>query len=382
MDAIKNNKKYYRKISVGYNGDKDFFRRIILPFKKYISSVYSSPCVSLGVSSARFSPDITPARLLEFRKKLKAEKIEFNLVYNFDGISGSGLLPRLVKIAELLKPDVITVNGTFIIDEFLRLGKYKLNISIINDINSLNQLYQLLERDPKGLISSYNIGRRKTYDLDYIGSVRKAFPDLKLKLMVNEGCIFECPDQGFHSCSMTMGLGTSFDQSRFYCSKLIREQHWRFLTGQYIPPKFLAGYCGLVDEFKIATRGVHGEPVGNEFIAGVLAEYINEEDITLARGMLSSFGGSIFAGRFLRDNGARPACPEKEAARYLRPYPEDFFDVRTACEHNCYQCDYCGDILGVPAKKRARKWPSDIGETAMRCPSAGSIRRKGSRHRS
>ncbi len=355
MDAIKANKKYYRKLSVGYNGDKDFFGRIILPFKKYISSVYSAPGVSFGVSSARFSPDITPARLLDFRRKLKAEKIEFNLVYNFDGISDAGILPKLVKIADLLKPDVITANGTFITDEFIRLGKYELNISIINDINSLNQLYQLMERDTKGLVTSYNIGRRRTFDLEYIRSVRKAFPALRLKLMVNEGCVFECPDQGFHSCSMTMGLGTSFDQSRFYCSKLSPGQHWRFLTGQYIPPKFLARYCGLVDEFKIATRGVHGEPVGNDFIAGVLAEYINETDVSLARGMQSSFGGSIFSGRFLRDNGTRPDAPEEEAARYLEPYPDDFFNVRTACKHNCYQCAYCRDILRGPERKRARK---------------------------
>ncbi len=355
MDPVKDNKKYYRKLSVGYNGDKDFFRDVILPFKKYISSVYSTPGISLGVSSARFVPDITPARLLAFRRQLKAEKIEFNLVYNFDGISDPGILPRLVKIADYLKPDVITANGTFITDEFIRLGKYKLNISIINDINSLNQLYQLLERDPKGIITSYNIGRRKTYDLKYIAAVRKAFPKLKLKLMVNEGCVFECPDQGFHSCSMTMGLGTSFDQGRFYCSKLVPGQHWRFLTGQYIPPKFLARYCGLADEFKIATRGVHGEPVGNEFIAGVLAEYVNEADITIARGMLSSFGGSIFSGGFFQDNGARPRCPPRQAARYLRPYPADFFDVRTACRHDCWQCSYCRDILRVPAEERARK---------------------------
>lgn len=348
MAGIKNNRKYFKKLSVGYNGARDFFSSVVLPFKKYISSVYSSPGTSLGIPSSRFTPDISPERLLEFRRQLKSEKIEFNLVYNFDGLPSGGILERLEKAARLFRPDVITVNGTYVLDEFLRLGKYELNISVINDINSLNQLCQLLERDRAGLITSYNIGRRRTYDPAYIASVRKMFPRLKLKLMVNEGCVFECPDQGFHSCSMSMGSGTRFDQGRFYCSKLGPRQHWRFLTGQYIPPKFLANYCGLADEFKIATRGVHGEAVGSDFIAGVLAEYINESDITVARAMQSSFGGSIFSGACF-DGGAKPG------AGYFRPYPADFFRVRSACAHDCYRCRYCRDVLyGRPAAGRKK----------------------------
>ncbi|HCC49257.1 MAG TPA: hypothetical protein DEQ38_14240 [Elusimicrobia bacterium] len=348
---LKDNKKYYRKFSVGYNGDKDFFRAVVLPFKKYISSVYSTPGLSLGVSSARFVPGMPPGRLRALRAALKAENIGFNLVYNFDGISGSAALPGLVKIANALKPDAVTVNGTCVMDEFLRLGRYELSISIINDINSLNQLHQLLERDPAGLITSYNIGRRKTYDLKYIAAVRKAFPGLKLRLMANEGCIFECPDQGFHSCSMTMGLGAKPDQGLFYCGKLAPDQRWRFLTGQYVPPKFLPRYAGLVDEFKVASRGVHGWPVSNDFIAGLLADYINEADVTLARGMQSAFGGTLF----LSGNDARGEGGGKAAGAYLRPYPDDFFDVRTACAHDCWQCSYCRRLLAAPAGKRARK---------------------------
>lgn len=335
---MKDNKKYYGRLSVGYNGAPDFFRTVLLPFKKYISSVYSTPGLSAGVSSARFVPDITAARLLAFRKRLKAEGVNFNLVYNFDGAGDSGLLPKLVRTADSLQPDSVTVNGTWVLDEFLRLGRYKLQISVVNDINSLNQLHQLLERDTKGLIETYNIGRRRTFDPAYIASVRRAFPGLKLRLMVNEGCVFECPDQGFHSCSMTMGLGRRVDQGRFYCGKLAPRERWRFLTGQYIPPKFLPRYSGLVDEFKLATRGVHGWPVSSAFIAGLLADYIAEADVTLARGMQSAFGGTLF----LRGNDARPG---KGEAAYLEPYPGDFFDVRSACRHDCWRCRYCRDLL-------------------------------------
>lgn len=331
----KDNKSYYRKLSVGWNGAADFFPAVILPLKKYISSVYSSPGTSLGISSARFTPDITPARLLEFRKKLKAAGIPFNLVYNFDGISCTDVLKKLVLAAERLKPDEITVNGTFVLDAFLRIGRYPLNISIINDINSVNQLCQLLARDPRGLIASYTIGRRKTYDPHYMAAAGKKFPRLKLKLMVNEGCIFECPDQNFHSCTMTMTHAKRIDPGIFYCHKLPEREHWRFLTGQYIPPKFLRRYCGLVDEFKIATRGAHGEPADSAFVRGILEDYISEADIPIGRAMHTSFGGSFFMRKY----------PQGTGPAYRMPYPGDFFRVRTACAHDCWRCEYCKKIL-------------------------------------
>lgn len=340
---LKDNKKYYRMLSIGYNGDKNFFPEVVLPFKKYISSVYSSPCTSLGISSARFTPDIALEQLLEFRREIKSAGIEFNLTYNFDGISDMGILPRLVEVAELLEPDLITVVGTPVFDVFLRLGKYKLNISIINDITSINHLRQFLARDTKGLITSYNLGRRTTYDLRYIAKVRKTFPKLSLKLMVNEGCVFECPDQNFHSVYLTMSRGKSSDPSIFYCGTLTPDRHWRFLTGQYIPPKFLAQYCGLVDEFKIATRGAHGHPAVNEFIRGLLSEYINEEDITVERAMTSSNGGACFAVGYFQ--GLRSRGEKMPSGGYQMPYPKDFFKVKTSCAHNCHECSYCRSIL-------------------------------------
>ncbi|HPN96405.1 MAG TPA: hypothetical protein PLK35_01425 [Candidatus Moranbacteria bacterium] len=339
MNNLKDKKEYYNKLSIGFNGQSDFFDKVIIPFKKYISSVYTSPAASMGIASARFNPDIFPSQLLEFREKIKAQNIEFNLIYNFDGIANPEIINNLINTANFLKPDIITVNGTFLIDKLIELTNYKLNISIINDINSLNQLHQIFEKDPDKRIVSYNIGRRKTYDLDFIRSVREAFPDLRLKLMVNEGCIFECPDQNFHSCSLTISSGKSMEENIFYCSKFKPDQYWRFLTGQYIPPKFLSAYCDLVDEFKLATRGNNATLLTNNFAIKILTEYINEEDITIARAMQSSFGGSKFSRNFLS------GMDMLNNSLYQKPYPQDFFSVRSNCKHNCYQCNYCKNIV-------------------------------------
>lgn len=155
--------------------------------------------------------------------------------------------------------------------------------------------------------------------------------------MVNEGCIFECPDQIFHSCSLTISRGNIQNAEKiFFCGKLKPDQHWRFLTGQYIPPKFLSNYCDLVDEFKIGTRSFETDE-----IIKILTEYINEEDITIFRAMQSSHGGSLFYFRANLKN-ARGASKNN---LYLKPYPSDFFKARSFCKNKCYKCNYCKCVL-------------------------------------
>jgi len=322
-----------KKFSVGYNGQKDFFDEVVFPYRKYIASVYSAPPLMLNIPSARINPNVSSTELLELRNELKREKIDFNLVYNFDGISNPAIAVKLISTADFYKPDMITVNGIFTLDLFLQKTKYNLNISIINDINSLNQLDQLFEGKERKRVISYNIGRRKTFNLGYIRAVKKKYPKLRLKLMVNEGCVFECPDQGFHSCSRTMMRGKFRNSKIFYCDKFQREQYWRFLTGQYIPPKFLIEYLGLIDEFKLATRGA-----STENVVAIIEEYVNEKNITVERAMRSSHGGAGFS---------KVNFGEKERDLYAIPYPENFFKIRSSCRHNCYECDYCHKIKNV-----------------------------------
>ncbi|MDP3043023.1 MAG: hypothetical protein Q8N21_01340 [bacterium] len=202
-------KKFYKKFSIGYNGKRNFFNEIIIPFRNYISSVYAVPPFSSGISNARWALNVSAKKLLELRMKLKEEKIKFNLIYNFDGIAcpDDSFINKLLLITDFFKPDIVTFSNTFVLDAFIKNTNYKLNISVIHDINTINQLEMLIENDKDKQITSYNIGRRKTYNLQYIKSIREKYPDLNLKLMVNEGCIFECPDQIFHSCSLTISRG-------------------------------------------------------------------------------------------------------------------------------------------------------------------------------
>lgn len=343
--TLEPNPKYYKKISIGYNGQDDFFDSVITPFKDYISSVYTSPPTSMGIRSSRTTPDVSLPEMLRLRKKLAQIGIEFNLVYNFDGIADPKIGKDLLAAAHFFKPDLVTFPGTFVRDLFLKETDYKLNISIIHDINSLNQLEQVLEGDQDGQIVSYNIGRRKTFDLDFIREVKTKYPNLRLKLMVNEGCVFECPDQQFHSCSHSMMKKNFSDQQLFYCSKLESGQWWRFLSGQYIPPKFLSRYLGLVDEFKLASRGIYTQKMQTQRVVQLLEEYIGEQDISIKRAIESSYGGSLFA----RMPEFRAFVEAEQASRVMealeKPYPEPFFQIRSKCLHNCQQCGYCKKVL-------------------------------------
>lgn len=332
-----NKEKYHKKFTIGYNGEPDFTEKVLLPFQDYISSVYAAPPEAMGMPNARKVMPGRPESLLAFREQCKQEQIEFNLLFNFDAIAfpDTMFLEQLFFITDFFKPDMVTVSNTFVMDAFLEQTEYKVNLSIIFNIPSLNQLAMVMENDFAHKIVSYNIAKSKTFSPKYIRSVREKYPELRLKLMLNEGCVIECPDQHFHSGCLSMSpRGFNVHDSLFYCRKLKPEQYWRFLTGQYIPPKFLANYCELADEFKVACRYY-----SSEAIAKVLSEYIHEEDISIRRAMLSSHGGAgfVFNDDALRDEARPHPCDI--------PYPDDFFSKRSSCGNVCHQCDYCKSIL-------------------------------------
>lgn len=75
----------------------------------------------------------------------------------------------------------------------------------------------------------------------------------------------------------------------------------------------------------------------------VFKEYLYEEDITISRAMETAHGGSLFfraLGFSLPDSQAA-----KQIEMYQRPYPDEFFDIRTKCKNECYKCNYCKKIL-------------------------------------
>ena len=340
---IKKNKKYKKKFTIGYNGKKDFFEKAVKPFEYYISSVYSSPPTPFGIDMGRFRPGDSVKDFVDFRKKLKKKKIKFNLLFNFDGVTDINIAKKVLVATKVIKPDIVTINGTFFLDLFLKNTNCKINISVVTDVYLISQIDMLMERDKKGQIESLNISRRRVYDLDFIKKIKNKYPNLKLKLLINEGCVFGCPDVNFHSCSIGMAKNDNVkNYDAFYCQKLKKNQYWRFLTGQYIPPKFLSGYCGFVDEFKIAGRGAikKGSPTGQQI--KVIKEYIEERDVTIDRAIRSTYGGAHFSKNIKYNEFMKK---QTKKSPYLKPYPKEFFDIRSKCRHNCDECGYCKNIL-------------------------------------
>ena len=140
------NKKYFNSFSIGYDGSRDFFERIVLPYKKYIRSIYAVPPLSSGLSNARWALKTSPTELLNFRKNVQKTGKEFNLVFNFNGVTypRKQFSKKLLDVTNFYSPDMVIISGTYLLD-ILRETKYKIGISIIHDINTANQLEMLME---------------------------------------------------------------------------------------------------------------------------------------------------------------------------------------------------------------------------------------------
>ena len=90
---------------------------------------------------------------------------------------------------------------------------------------------------------------------DRLGQIRAAFPG-KLRLLVNEGCLFGCALRARHFYEMA--YGDSHPES--LCAGLLAEQPWRRVTGAWVLPQHLHWLDAFADEYKLAGRATLQDP--------------------------------------------------------------------------------------------------------------------------
>lgn len=82
----------------------------------------------------------------------------------------------------------------------------------------------------------------------------------KIKLLINQGCYYNCPDYTLHSTALAHSQKeiAPIEKGRtLYCdhiNSLENEQAWKNLTHQALAPNQLQYYDDVVDIFKLSTR--------------------------------------------------------------------------------------------------------------------------------
>ena len=192
---------------------------------------------------------------------------------------------------------------------------------------------------PAKLVLDRSLNRRPAALSRVAQQCRVHFPQLKLGLLANEGCLPHCPFKPAHDAQIAMThLGLSPDTFRLNrdlgCLHQLAGAPWRIFRSPFLRPEDLASVAGTVDFIKLS-----GRTLGPVFLARATGAYL-----------AGAFDGNLLdlldapsemARRFRIDNGALPA---------------DLAVRLGACPPVCGDCDWCRRLH----QRCARALPPDI----------------------
>lgn len=158
--------------------------------------------------------------------------------------------------------------------------------------------------------------------------LRTACPDLKLHLIANEGCLYQCPYKPAHDAHVAMvneGLcgERTFAMNRdFGCIRRLLTDPGALLASPFIRPEDMTSYEPYVDGIKLCGRNK-----GTEFLTRVIEAFMrgnyegNLLDLMDAMGDLSD---------------------RMDIPNHL--LPDDFAARVTACAKDCRTCGWCATL--------------------------------------
>jgi len=166
------------------------------------------------------------------------------------------------------------------------------------------------------------IDRDINRDLDLIKEIKEK-TGLKIKMLVNEGCLRNCPFRKIHFNMISHFCDTNeFDKRS--CITLIKKHPEKIFSIPFVRPEDIKYYKGLVDYFKLATRTMAAGKA-----ALILDAYINEKfdgDLLFLLSTKTLFDYfTDINNQILSEN--------------------NFFEKLSNCRDKCESCNYCRNLL-------------------------------------
>lgn len=206
--------------------------------------------------------------------------------------------------------------------------KFKLSSSTAAEYNSVEQYQNLAKNFDNVKFADVAIDQAQNFG--FLRNLRKALPDMKLELMINEYCLKGCPSRISHVTERYLYT--------FNCHRLANEDEAYFLIkSSAIYPWNLEYYSAIgINNFKyVATQN-----------DGMRSNYHNLKPMDLYLGMVEygienytakDFFNGIYFKRFCKDDRIRL----KEVIPYL-PDIKHFVKYGDKCATRCgVDCDYC-----------------------------------------
>jgi len=260
-----------RHFSVPYNNDRLFFSKFEnkLQYVNFFKELYFS-IPNKWTGSGRSIPQAEDyeAEIVEITHEAKSKNIECNMLLNVGclGLKLSDknfikdILNYLSSLVEKANIDVITVADYFLAKELKKaFSTIKLECSSIAYINSLTKAEYWVNIGCDILVIPTVLNK----DLKLIQEFRKEFPDLILKLVTNQKCLYDCPMWISHHNIRSHGNeGCIYEE---LCHKDFADNPWKYISSSYIPPEYIHFYDKYIDIYKLVDRKFTTENIIKQF---------------------------------------------------------------------------------------------------------------------
>lgn len=207
--------------------------------------------------------------------------------------------------------------------------------SINTMISSAEQAFAILDmiastrfKAPSKLVLDRCLNRDATRLEETVRRIRDAYPDIKLILIANEGCLYRCPYKPAHDAHVAMvneglcGERTFTMNHDFGCVRRLLTDPGAMLASPFIRPEDTRHFEGIVDGIKLCGRNK-----GTEFLIRAVTAYLSQ-----------SYEGNILdLMDAMGDLSHRIDIPNHRL-------PDIFSDHVTNCDKHCKQCGWCTDL--------------------------------------
>ena len=312
----------------------------ILENREHIAGVYFSWADMpngrrINLSGAGLTPWAAQRAQIEDLKRLTAAGIPLNLLLNGNCYGGGSLSRALYEKIGALIDDLISwstlasvTTASPLIARFVKenFPGIETRASVNMEIGTREGVAYLAD-----VMDGYYVKREMNRDIARV----RAFSDMcremgkKVYLLANSGCLNFCSARTFHDNLVShegeiaqMDSAYAFDGvCRGFLGK--GENKYRLLSlSNWIPPRDIGRYEGLVDEVKLATR------------VSAVPELI-----------VRAYARGAFSGNLLDLTEPTFSPLFYPYALSGRALPDDFLDHTGACAHDCAHCGYCERTL-------------------------------------
>ena len=265
--------------------------------------------------------------------------------FDADGLDRtSGLLEQLLDQAGL--KGVVFADGYYLNALSAHSPDIAARLEAVPSINCMldspERIFAVLDmiersgfRPPSRLVLDRSLNRDMKRLRAVSEQVRQACPDVKLLLMANEGCLFQCPYKPAHDAHIALvnerlcGDRTFAVNRDFGCVRQMLSDPGTMLASPFIRPEDLPLYADLADGIKICGRNR-----GADFLTRAFTAYADRRYTGNLLDLMDAMG----------DLNGHVDIPNPAL-------PEDFADRVTACDKRCRVCGWCAGVMDALATR-------------------------------